>query len=175
MNGWPGGWESRSCLRSHSLSCLRSHSCNELMLGSWAIMGLQWRPGTRSLKMMVLGVSASWSEGYKPEYVPYVAKGVRGPHAMTSKEETACRRQPGLRHGCQVHAVLSVGGGGSGQKIFVLCQHTLGSCCMLALLTNADLKADITLFISKKSCSFNILTRVGAHASHGSKLKGLGE
>ena len=43
------------------------------------------------------------------------------------------------------------GGGGSGQKILrlsVICQHTLdpgSSCCALALLTNADLKADITL------------------------------
>ena len=27
---------------------------------------------------------------------------------MTSEEETACRRQPGLRRGCQVHAVSSV-------------------------------------------------------------------
>ena len=125
--------------------------------------------------MMVPGVSASWSEGYKPEYVSYVAKGVRGPHAITSKEETACRRQPGLRHGCRVHAVPSVGGGGSGQKIFVLCQHALGSRCALALLTNADLKADITLLrniiCKQKSCSFNTLTRVGAHASHGSKIK----
>ena len=74
--------------------------------------------------MMVPGVSPSWSEGYKPEYVPYVAKGVRGPHVITSKEETACRQQPGLRHDCQVHAVSSAGGGGSSQKIFVLCQHT---------------------------------------------------
>ena len=51
--------------------------------------------------------------------------------------------------------------------------HSLGpgSRCMLALLTNADLKADITLFVSKKSCSFNILTRVGACALHGSKIK----
>ena len=51
----------------------------------------------------------------------------------------------------------------------------MGSRCALALLTNADLKADITLLcntISKqKSCSFNSLTRVGAHASHGSKIK----
>ena len=148
MNGWPGGWESRSCSWSRSLSCLCSRSCNELVLGSWVIMGSQWRPGTRSLKMMVPGVSMSWSEGYKPEYVPYVAKGVRGLHVITSKEETACRRQSGLRCGCQVHAVSSVGGGGSGQKIFVLCQHTLGSCCVLTLLTNADLKTDITLFLS---------------------------
>ena len=27
--------------------------------------------------------------------------------ATTSEEETACRRQPGLRHGCRVHAALS--------------------------------------------------------------------
>ena len=26
---------------------------------------------------------------------------------MTSEEETACRRQPGLRRGCRVHAVSS--------------------------------------------------------------------
>ena len=39
---------------------------------------------------------------------PYVAKGVRGPHATTTyEEETACRRQPGLRRGCRVHAVWS--------------------------------------------------------------------
>ena len=38
---------------------------------------------------------------------PYIAKGVRGPHATISEEKTACRRQPGLRCGCQVHAVLS--------------------------------------------------------------------
>ena len=144
MNRWPGGWESCSCLWSRSLSCLRLRSCNELMLGSWAIMGLRWRPGTRSLKMMVPGLRPSWSEGYKPEYVLYVAKGVRGPHAITSKEETVCRQQPGLRCGCRVHAVSSVGGGGSGQKIFVLCQHALGSRCVLMLLTNADLKPDIS-------------------------------
>ena len=55
--------------------------------------------------------------------------------------------------------------------------HSLGpgSCCVLTLLTNADLKADITLFVSKKYCLFNILTRVGAHASHGSKIKALVE
>ena len=39
---------------------------------------------------------------------PYAAKGVSGPHATTmSKDMMACRRQPDLRHGCQVHAVLS--------------------------------------------------------------------
>ena len=54
---------------------------------------------------------------------PYVAKGVRGPHVITSKEETACRRQPGLRRGCQVHAISSVEvveavrGGGAVRKI----------------------------------------------------------
>ena len=41
-------------------------------------------------------------------------------------------------------------GGGSGQKILclgIICHHTLdpGLHCTLALLTNADLKADITL------------------------------
>ena len=36
------------------------------------------------------------------------SQGVRGLCAtMTYKEETACRQQPGLRHGCQVHAVSS--------------------------------------------------------------------
>ena len=47
------------------------------------------------------------------------------------------------------------------------------------LLTNADIKADITLLCNiickQKSCSFNTLTRVGAHALHGGKLKDLGE
>ena len=39
---------------------------------------------------------------------PYIAKGVRGLRATTTyEEETACRQQPGLRHGCQVHAVSS--------------------------------------------------------------------
>ena len=56
---------------------------------------------------------------------PYIAKGVSGPRATTFKEKTACRRQPGLRCGCQVHAVSSAGGGGSGQEIFVICQHAL--------------------------------------------------
>ena len=48
-------------------------------------------------------------------------------------------------------------------EIFVFCQHALdpGSHCALTLLTNADLKADITLFISKKSCLFNILIGLG--------------
>ena len=61
---------------------------------------------------------------------------------------------------------------------FCLCQHALdpdGLCCALTLLTNADLKADITLLyniISKqKSCLFNTLTRVGACALHCSKIK----
>ena len=39
---------------------------------------------------------------------PYVAKGVRGPHATrTYEEETVCRQQPGLGHGCHMHAVSS--------------------------------------------------------------------
>ena len=39
---------------------------------------------------------------------------VRGPSilmqctTMTYEEETVCRQQPGLRHGCRVHAVSSV-------------------------------------------------------------------
>ena len=42
---------------------------------------------------------------------------IYAPTTTTSKEETACRRQPGLRCGCQVHAASSadaeaaVGGG----------------------------------------------------------------
>ena len=54
---------------------------------------------------------------------------VRGPSipmqcmTMTYEEETACRRQPGLRRGCRVHAVSSaevveaVRGGGLVRKI----------------------------------------------------------
>ena len=116
---------------------------------------------------------------------PYVAKGVRGPHATTTyEEETACRRQPGLRRGCQVHAVWSA----DAEEVVEVfkrkllpCQHALdpSSRCALALLTNADLKADITLLrniiCKQKSCSFNTLTRVGARASHGSKIKDWGE
>ena len=62
-------------------------------------------------------------------------------------------------------------------RVGVICQHALdlGSRCVLVLLANADLKADITLFISKKSCSFNTLTRVGARALHSSKIKDQGE
>ena len=52
------------------------------------------------------------------------SQGVRGPHAtMTYEEETACRRQSGLRCGCWVHAVSSaevveaVRGGGAVKKI----------------------------------------------------------
>ena len=47
------------------------------------------------------------------------------------EKEIACRQQPGLRHGCQVHTVSSVGGGGSGQKIFAICQHALDPGLML--------------------------------------------
>ena len=79
-----------------------------------------------------------------------------------------CRRQPGLRHGCWVHAVSSVGGGGSSQKNFVICQHTLDPGLMLHARI-AD-KSYVNL-AKQKSCSFNTLTRVGACASHGSKIK----
>ena len=76
--------------------------------------------------------------------------------------QTTTRSKMWLSGACCL--VCGCRGGGSGQKILrlgIICQHTLdpgGSCCMLALLTNADLKADITLFISKKSCSFNTVT-----------------
>ena len=72
----------------------------------------------------------------------------------SSKDEMAFKRQPGLRHGCRVYAISPVDaevavGGGSGQEncVGIICQHALdpGSCCALVLLTNADLKADITL------------------------------
>ena len=44
-----------------------------------------------------------------PSRWPYTANGVRGPRTtIMSEEKTACRWQPGLRHGCQVHAVWSV-------------------------------------------------------------------
>ena len=52
------------------------------------------------------------------------SQGVRGPHTtMTYEEETVCRRQPGLRCGCQVHTVSpaevveAVRGGGAVIKI----------------------------------------------------------
>ena len=61
---------SLSCSRSHSVfSCSCSCSHNEPMTCSWAIRGLQWRPGSQSLEIMVPEVSPSWSEGYKPGYV----------------------------------------------------------------------------------------------------------
>ena len=69
--------------------------------------------------------------GTKLNMWPYIAKGVSGPRATTSEEKTACRRQPGLRCGCRVHAVSSAGGGGSGQKIFVIFQHALDPGLML--------------------------------------------
>ena len=87
---------------------------------------------------------------------------------MTYEEETVCRQQPGLRCGCQVHAVLSAGGGGSSQKKFVICQYALDPGLMLcARITD---KSYVNL-AKQKSCSFNILTRVGTHALHGSKIK----
>ena len=60
--------------------------------------------------------------------------------------------QPGLRHGCWVHVVwlADVEVVEAVKKIFafVSMPQTLGLCCVLTLLTNADLKADITLFLS---------------------------
>ena len=62
-----------------------------------------------------------------------------------------------------------------GQKILwgIICQHTLdpgGSCCALALLTKSDISLRKNTHLRPPS-SFNILTRVGARASHGSKIK----
>ena len=92
---------------SHSLSHSRSRSLPVCVHGfvveaRIAIPrddGTQGGPGLRSsVEESEMNVN-TW---------PYVAKGVRGLCATTmSEEETACRRQPGLRHGCQVHAVLS--------------------------------------------------------------------
>ena len=70
-------------------------------------------------------------------------------------------------------------GGGRGQKILhlgITCHHTLdpGLHCALTLLTNSVISLCKNTHIQPPS-SFNILTRVGARALHGSKLKDLGE
>ena len=47
---------------------------------------------------------------------------------MMSEEETAFKRQPGLRRGCRVHAVSSADGEaavGGGTRLGVICQHAL--------------------------------------------------
>ena len=47
---------------------------------------------------------------------------------MMSEEETVFKRQPGLRHGYRVHAVLSADGEvavGGGMCLGVICQHAL--------------------------------------------------
>ena len=50
-----------------------------------------------------------WGVAWRTPRRPWIhSQGVRGQFvATTSEEETACRRQPGLRHGCRVHAALS--------------------------------------------------------------------
>ena len=118
-----------------------SHSCNELTTCSWAIRGSWWRPGSQSFKMTVPGVSPSWSEGYKAEYVAV--------HSQRSKRaacdnvqrgdsvQTTTRSKMWLSGACCL--VCGCGGGGSRKilRVGVSCQHalTLGLCCALALLT----------------------------------------
>ena len=101
MNGWPGGGESHSLSHSRSCSlpvCIHGFAA-EARIAIPRDDGTQGGPGLRS--------SVEESEMNVNTWL-YVAKGVRGLHATTmSEEETACRRQPGLRCGCQVQAVSS--------------------------------------------------------------------
>ena len=53
---------------------------------------------------------------------------------------------------------------------FVSMPKTLGLRCALVLLTNSDISLHKNTHI-RHTCLFNILTRVGARASHGSKIK----
>ena len=127
------------CILCPVHSC--SHSRNELMTCSWAIRGSWWRPGSQSFKMTVPGVSPSWSEGYKAEYVAI--------HSQRSKRAACDNVQGGdsvqmttrskmwLLGACCL--ICGCGGGGSRKilQVGVICQHalTLGSRCALALLT----------------------------------------
>ena len=118
-----------------------SHSHNELMTCSWAIRGSWWRPGSQSFKMTVPGVSPSWSEGYKAEYVAIHSQrskraacdNVQGGDSMqtTTRSKTWLSSARCLVRGC--------GGGGSRKilRVDVICQHavTLGLRCALVLLT----------------------------------------
>ena len=95
---------------------------------------------------------------------PYAAKGVRGPCVtMTSKEETACRRQPGLRCGCRVHAVSSVDAEVVEAVRKFCIWHNLsayprpgGSRYTLAFLTKSDISLHKNTHLRPPS-SFNIL------------------
>ena len=92
----------QSCSLSRSQSHSLYHSCSAIPQDD----------GTQGEPILVWGVVLD-----ELEYMaicsqevrgPYVAKGVRGPWAtMIYEEETACRWQPGLGHGCRVHAVSS--------------------------------------------------------------------
>ena len=72
-----------------------------------------------------------------------------------SEEETAFKRQPGLRRGCRVHAVSSADGEAAvGGELGVICQHALDP--GLALRARVADKSYVNL-AKQKSCSFNIL------------------
>ena len=66
-----------------------------------------------------------------------------------SEEETAFKRQPGLRHGCRVHTVSSADGEaaiGGGTCLGVICQYALDltHTALLNCIQIADLKPDIS-------------------------------
>ena len=105
---------------------------------------VQW-----SLKMMVPGVSLSWSEGYKPGYVAVCSQ--RSKRAACDNNvwrgnsmQMTTRSKMWLLGACCF--ICRCRGGGKWSRNF----HDLsacpgGLCCALTLLANADLKADITL------------------------------
>ena len=67
---------------------------------------MEW--SQRSSRGLILDRTESWQLDRDLENLT-CSQGVRGWLVATmSEEETACRWQPGLRHGCQVHAVWSV-------------------------------------------------------------------
>ena len=76
-----------------------------------------------------------------------------------------------------MHTVSSAGGGGSGQKIFAICQHALDPGLTLhAHSADKLLMQELHNIIYKQhpqtpQSLFNTLTRVGARALHGSKIK----
>ena len=130
--------------------CSWSCSHNEPMMCSWEIRGSWWRPGSQSLKMTVPGVSPSWSEGYKAEYVAV--------HSQRSKRAVCNNIQRGdsmqmttrsktwLLGACCL--LCGCGGGGSRKilQVHIICQHAIDPGLMLCahIATNADLKPDIS-------------------------------
>ena len=123
MDGLRAGSLAPSLICGHILCPVHSCSC------SWAIRGSWWRPGSQSLKMTVPGMSLSWSEGYKAEYVAIHSQ--RSKRAVCNNIQRGDSMQMTTRSKTWLlgahHLICGCGGGGSGQEHFASGPH-LSAC-----------------------------------------------